>query len=180
MEKRCSLVPFPGASPAENSWHWALEEPPPMGAKPAQGRDWSTRLQSTQQEGEQLVLVLQVGSGFIGPWSDPRGVNRYFLPLGFPLTRAPGRGRSCSHSFRLFQFLNSLRFPGDFALLVMQSWGQRPVLLFAVLMCEQKTPSWCSLHSRRPGLLQFSFPLLCQNLCTRLVTQSRRLCFSTS
>lgn len=51
------------------------------------GEDWSTRAQSIQQEGEQLVLGLQVSSGLTGPWSDPHGVNRYFLPPGFPLSK---------------------------------------------------------------------------------------------
>lgn len=64
-------------------------------------------------------------------------------------TRAPGRGHSSSHSFRLYQFLESLRFPGDFALGMMQTCGQGPVLPFAVLMCEQKTTaSWCSFCPR--------------------------------
>lgn len=61
----------------------------------------------------------------------------------------------------------------------MQSCGQGPALPFGVLTREQKTASWCSLHSRGPGLLLFSFSL-CQNLCMWLVTQLRRLCFSTS
>ena len=116
-----------------------------MGAKP----DWRRAGQPGRKiPSKREQTVLQVGSGYTGPWSDLRGAKKNFFPLGFPLSEHQPEylvgGRSSSHSLGLYQFLGSLSFPGDVTLRVMQSWRQGPGL-----MCEQKTSSWCSLRSKR-------------------------------
>lgn len=160
-EKRCSLVSFPAASSGcvQDLMGLGLKEL--MGAKPGQRRTGQPGPKPPKGRTAGAVGWLWVCWFLVScVWCKLIFSSSGFFTEQAP-TRATDRGHSSSHSFRLYQFLDSLRFPGDFALGMMQTCGQGPVLPFAVLMCEQKTTlSWCSLCPRGPGLLLFSLMLV--------------------